>query len=97
MTELVVRLVGGVHALFGITLFAAAVSALTDDAPDTVLGWVVVVLGAGLVAAMIGTGIRIGLGEPVRPSRAGLMISATLIGGLTGALWIALVAGDFGR
>ena len=65
MGELVVRLVGGVHALFGVGLLVAGIGLLADDAPGTVLGWIAVVLGGGLVAWMIVTGLRLGLGEPV--------------------------------
>jgi hypothetical protein len=97
LAELAVRLVAGVQALFGIGLFADGVSALADQAPETVLGWIVAVLGAALVAAMIVTGLRLGLGEPMPNSQAAVLIVATLLGGLTGAFWMQLPAGDFGR
>jgi hypothetical protein len=87
MGELVVRLVGGVHALFGVGLLGAGVS---GDAPGTVVDWIAVILGAGLVAAMIATGLRLGLGEPVPGRRAAVAITATLVGGLVGALLMQL-------
>jgi hypothetical protein len=95
--ELVVRLIGGVHALFGIGLFAAGIGALADDAPGTVLGWIAAVLGGALVAWMIATGLRLGLGDPVPGSQAAVMILATLLGGLTGAFLMQLPAADIGR
>ena len=97
MGELVVRVVGGVHALFGTGLFVAGIGALVDEAPDAALGWVAAVAGAGLVALMIGTGLRLGLGEPVTGSRAAVMVVATLLGGLTGAFWMQLPGADVGR
>ncbi len=97
MGELVVRLVGGVHALFGIALFVAGIEALADDAPGTVLGWIAAVLGGGLVAWMIVTGLRLGLGEPVPGTSAAVLVLATLLGGLTGAFLMQLPAADVGR
>jgi hypothetical protein len=85
--ELVVRLVGGVHALFGVGLFVAG---LSGDAPGTVLEWVAMLTGGSLVVAMVLTGLRLGLGEPVPVSRAAVAIAATLAGGLVGALLMQL-------
>jgi hypothetical protein len=86
-----------VHAFFGTLLLLAGISAVADDAPGTVLGWIATWVGGALVVLMIGTGLRLGLGEPVGAARAAVMIVATLLGGLTGAFLMALPGADFGR
>jgi hypothetical protein len=95
--ELVVRFVGGVHALFGLGLLVAGVGALAGQAPETTFEWVTVVLGGLLVAVMAVTGLRLALGEPVSPLRAAGLIVVTLLGGLVGAGWMLVVASDIGR
>jgi len=95
--ELVVRFVGGVHAFFGFVLLLAASSAVADDPPGNFVGWIATVAGGGLVVLMIGTGLRLGLGEPVPGMRAAVIVIATLLGGLAGALLMVLPGADVGR
>ena len=87
MGELVVRLVGGVHALFGIALFAAG---LSGEAPETGLDWVAVVLGEELGSPTFLTGLPLGLGDPVPPTTAALFVLATLLAALAGVLLMQL-------
>jgi hypothetical protein len=91
--ELVVRVLGGVHALFGALLLATGIGLAVDSTPNSVSGWFAVVLGIGLMTAMLFTGLRLGLGDPVPRLRAAVMIVATLMGGLLGASLVLLTVG----
>jgi hypothetical protein len=91
--ELVVRVVGGVHALFGAVLFTGGIGLLRGTSPGSIAGWLAVVVGFALLTAMVAAGLRLGLGEPVPGADAALTIAVTLVGGVFGASLLLVTLG----
>ena len=94
MTELVLRFAGGMQALIGMGLAIAALGRLGDTGgrPGDVVGWAAFAIGTALIGTMLAVALRVALGDEQAAGRGAVLLCASLIAGLGGALMVAVSA-----